>query len=202
MNKRHTPIFDRQGTTIGSDDLLTVPNLFTFLRLLAIPVFLWLLFVQQQRFASALLLGALGATDWVDGYLARKLQQQSRFGRVFDPSVDRLMFVVAVWAMIIVEAAPLWLLVAILVREVLVGFAAGILLLKGMETLKVSWWGKTAAFGLMFALPLLLGASANPDGKIIYLVLGWFMAIPSLMFSYWSGFGYVPLLAQLRSSSR
>lgn len=75
--------------------LATWPNLVTLVRLLCLPVFLWLLFSREQREAAAWLLGALGATDWVDGWLARRLDQRSEFGAVFDPAVDRLLFIVA-----------------------------------------------------------------------------------------------------------
>ena len=72
------------------DDLWTIPNAFTLVRLLCLPLFLYLLFGLEERAAAALLLGALGATDWVDGYLARRLGQVSEFGKIFDPTVDRL----------------------------------------------------------------------------------------------------------------
>ena len=103
------------------DTLWTIPNLFTLLRLLCLPLFVWLLFGLPSRQAAAWLLGVLGATDWVDGYLARRLGQTSEFGKKFDPTVDRLMFVVAIVAIIINDAMPLWFGIAVLAREVLVG---------------------------------------------------------------------------------
>ncbi len=83
------------------DTLWTIPNLFTLLRLLCLPLFVWLLFGPENRQAAAWLLGALGATDWVDGYLARRLGQTSEFGKKFDPTVDRLLFLVAIVAIMI-----------------------------------------------------------------------------------------------------
>ena len=80
--------------------MLTVPNLFTLLRLLCLPLFLWLLLGCGNRAGAAILLGALAATDWVDGYLARRLGQVSEFGKKFDPTVDRLVFIVALLAII------------------------------------------------------------------------------------------------------
>ena len=99
----------------------TWPNLVTLLRLLCLPVFLWLLFTRNDRAAAAYLLGVLGATDWVDGWLARRLQQRSEFGAVFDPAVDRLLFIVGVAAIIIDGAVPGWLGWGVVAREVLVG---------------------------------------------------------------------------------
>ena len=99
----------------------TVPNLFTLLRLLCLPLFVWLLFGLPSRQAAAWLLGGLGATDWVDGYLARRLGQTSEFGKKFDPTVDRLLFFVAIVAIMINGAMPIWFGVAVLFREVVVG---------------------------------------------------------------------------------
>jgi len=191
---RRTPIFDRDGTVEGSDAILTVPNLFTLARLFCIPVFLWLVHSQDRPYAAAVLLAVLGATDWVDGYLARLLRQQSKFGRVFDPTVDRLLFLVALISMLVIGAAPAWFLIAVFLREALVAVAALYLGARGVRTVKVSWWGKTATFGLLFALPLFLAAAAEPAGEEIYRALAWIMGIPSLALSWVSAVGYLPLL--------
>lgn len=192
--RTRTPIFDRDGTIEGSDAILTVPNLFTFCRLLCVPVLVWLIHSAERRYGAAVLLAVLGATDWVDGYLARLLDQRSRFGRVFDPAVDRLMFLVALVSMLIVDAAPAWFLVAVFAREALVTIAALWLGARGVRTVKVSWWGKMATFGLLFALPLFLAASAQPAGESIYRALAWAIGVPSLALSWFSAAGYVPLL--------
>ena len=96
-------------------------TLFTLVRLLCLPIFLYLLFGRDNQAAAAWMLGALGATDWVDGYLARRLDQVSEFGKVFDPTVDRLLFIVAITAIIIDGSMPIWFAVAVLAREILVG---------------------------------------------------------------------------------
>jgi len=192
--RARTPIFDRDGTIEGSDAVLTVPNLFTFCRLLCVPILVWMIHTTERRYGAAVLLAVLGATDWVDGYLARLLDQRSRFGRVFDPAVDRLMFLVALVSMLIVDAAPAWFLLAVFAREALVTVAALWLGARGLRTVKVSWWGKTATFGLLFALPLFLAASAMPAGESIYRGLAWAIGIPSLALSWISAAGYVPLL--------
>lgn len=189
-----TPIFDRDGTIEGSDAIWTVPNLFTFCRLLCVPLFLWLVHGAEERYAAAVLLAVLGATDWVDGYLARLLDQRSKFGRVFDPTVDRLLFLVALISMLIVDAAPAWFLIAVFLREALVALAALYLGARGLRTVQVSWWGKTATFGLLFALPLFLAASAEPAGEDVYRVLAWAFGLPSLVLSWVSAYGYLPLL--------
>ena len=127
--------------------LLTVPNAFTLARLLCLPLFLYLLFARDNRISAAFLLGGLGATDWVDGYLARRLGQVSEFGKVFDPTVDRLLFIVATVAIIIDGGAPTWVLVLIVVREIAVGLMMAVAtVLFHMPRFDVSWWGKAATF--------------------------------------------------------
>lgn len=194
MANSRTPIFDRDGTVEGSDAILTVPNLFTLARLLCVPILLWLIHSVERPYAAAVLLAVLGATDWVDGYLARLLNQQSKFGRIFDPTVDRLMFLVALVSMLIIDAAPVWFLLAVFVREALVAIAALYLGARGVRTVKVSWWGKTATFGLLFALPLFLAAAAEPAGEGVYRALAWIIGVPSLALSWASAVGYLPLL--------
>lgn len=192
--RRHTPIFDRDGSVEGSDAIWTVPNVFTFLRLLCVPILIWLILGDDSRYAAAVMLAVLGATDWVDGYLARLLSQQSKFGRIFDPTVDRLLFTAALVAMLIEDVAPAWFLIAVFAREVAVSLAALYLALRGVRTVNVSWWGKTATFGLLFALPLFLAASAEPAGEGIYRALAWIIGVPSLVLSWLSAVGYLPLL--------
>ncbi|MFM7827331.1 MAG: CDP-alcohol phosphatidyltransferase family protein, partial [Acidimicrobiaceae bacterium] len=103
---------------MSSNRVMTVPNLITLIRLFCLPLFLWLLFAVEDKGGAAWLLGGLGATDWVDGWVARRFNQQSSFGAVFDPTVDRGMFIVAVFAIVIDQSMPLWFAIAVLVREI------------------------------------------------------------------------------------
>ncbi len=146
------------------DGIWSIPNAFTLVRLLLLPVFLWVLFGLEDRAAAAWMLGALGATDWVDGYLARRLGQVSEFGKVFDPTVDRLLFLVATTAIIIDGSIPLWFALAVLAREVLVGLMMAIAtVVYKMPRIDVTYWGKLATFLLMFAVPgFLMGNSDMP----------------------------------------
>ena len=88
------------------DRILTVPNLISFVRLLCIPWFLWLLFAQDNRHAAAWLLAVLGCTDWIDGYIARRWNQVSTVGKVLDPTADRLMLGVGVIAILVDGSVP------------------------------------------------------------------------------------------------
>jgi cardiolipin synthase len=175
------------------DSLYTIPNLFTLLRLLCLPIFLYLLFGRDNPAGAAWLLGGLGATDWVDGYLARRLGQVSEFGKKFDPTVDRLLFIVALVAIIIDGAAPVWFCVAVLVRELLVGGTIAIAtVFFGMARFDVTFWGKLATFLLMFAIPgFMLGYSDFP-GHDGFLVASWLVGIPGLVISWVTAVGYVP----------
>jgi cardiolipin synthase len=185
-----------------SDRLLTVPNLITLVRLFCLPVFLWLLFSVEDRAGAAWLLGGLGATDWVDGWVARKFNQQSNFGAIFDPSVDRGLFIVAVLAIVIDNSMPMWLAVAILFREIAVALAMAIATAFGMQRFAVSIWGKRYTFLMMFAVPLMLLAADDGRGAQLVLVGAWVFAIPGLIMSYTTAFGYIPKIRQNLHSGR
>jgi cardiolipin synthase len=173
--------------------ILTIPNLFTLLRLACLPLFLYLLLGRDNRAAAAWLLGGLGATDWVDGYLARRLGQVSEFGKVFDPTVDRVLFIVALIGIIIDGGAPTWFCWAVLAREILVGAMMAVAtFVYHMPRIDVSWWGKLATFLLMFAIPgFLLGASDFP-GHAGFQAAAWVLGIPGLVLSWVTAVAYVP----------
>lgn len=181
--------------------VLTVPNLVSFVRLLCVPVFVWLLFSQNDRASAAILLAVLGSTDWVDGWFARRFDQVSEFGKILDPAADRLMLLTAVIATWIDGSIPWWFALLTLVREGLVTVAALSLGALGVNRFDVTWWGKTGTFFLMFAYPLLLGGASGVDGAALLTTLGWIVGIPGLIISWYAGFGYVPIaLRALRES--
>lgn len=172
--------------------ILTVPNAFTLMRLLLLPVFLWMLLVDDNRAGAALLLGVLGMTDWVDGWLARVLHQRSDFGAVFDPVVDRMLFIVGAVGVWIDGGVAHWFLAALLFREVVVGAAMSIATLFGMERFAVSTLGKRYTFLLMTSVPfLLLGASDHPTAQL-GTVIGWVLGLPGLALSYVTAIAYIP----------
>jgi cardiolipin synthase len=177
------------------DRLLTVPNLFTLIRLLCLPLFVWILFGLPSRQAAAWLLGGLGATDWVDGYLARRLRQTSEFGKKFDPTVDRLLLMVGIVSIIANDAIPLWFALAVLLREVLVGVSIAVATLAfGMQRFDVTWLGKTATFLLMFAVPGFLMGHSSVPGADGFAVAAWMFGIPGLVLSYYTAIKYVPII--------
>lgn len=185
------------------EDLWTVPNVITLVRLLCLPVFLYLLFGRENRAAAAFLLGGLGATDWVDGYVARRFGQVSEFGKVFDPTVDRLLFIVGITAILIDGSMPVWFGVAVLAREVLVGVMMVVAtFVFHMPRIDVTWWGKTATFLLMFAVPGFLLGNSDFPGADGFLVASWILGIPGLVISYWTGLAYIPQVRRSIAAGR
>ena len=178
----------------GEDRILTVPNWLTTVRLLCIPLFVWLLTRPDRSgwVAAALLLGGLGITDGVDGYVARHFDQVSTVGKVLDPLADRLLLGVAVVSIIAVGALPAWVAVTALSREALV--AAGFLVVAalGGRRMDVQWAGKAGTFGLMLALPLFVLGHAHDRWHGIALFLAWGCVIPALAFGWYAAITYVP----------
>ncbi len=174
---------------------LTVPNAFTLARLCCLPLFLYLLFGRNNPAGAAWLLGGLGATDWVDGWLARRFNQVSEFGKVFDPTVDRVLFIVALTAIIIDNAAPRWFCILVLAREVVVGVTMAVAtLVFHMKRFDVTWLGKLATFLLMFAIPgFMLGWSDFPLHQL-FLIGAWLLGLPGLAISYYTAIAYIPMI--------
>jgi len=183
---------------------LTIPNAFTLVRLCCIPLFLYLLFGRDDQIAAAWLLGGLGATDWVDGWLARRLNQTSEFGKMFDPTVDRILFIVAIGGIIVAGVAPLWIAWAIVIREVLLGGTVAIAtLFFGMKRFDVTWLGKLATFLLMFAMPGFMLGSSTIFGHTLFQIASYMLAIPGLVLSYYTAFTYIPTIrASLREGRK
>ncbi|MEY3575106.1 MAG: CDP-diacylglycerol--glycerol-3-phosphate 3-phosphatidyltransferase [Actinomycetota bacterium] len=173
-------------------NVATWPNLVTLLRLLCLPLFLWLLFTRDDRAAAAYLLGVLGATDWIDGWLARRLQQRSEFGAVFDPAVDRLLFIVGVGAIIVDGSVPGWLGWGVVAREVFVGVMMLVGTALGMQRFPVSQWGKNYTFALMFAFPLLLLGASDAGWALGARNAGWAIAMPGAVLCYTTAIAYLP----------
>lgn len=171
----------------------TLPNLITVVRLGCIPWFLWLLVSQEDRTAAALLLGALGATDWVDGWIARRYDQVSEVGKVLDPTADRLLLVVALVAIVADGSIPTWFAVVVLVREVLIGLTALVLLLVGVRRIDVTWWGKTGTFALLWAVPCFLAGNSTITAAWAFEAAAWTFGIPGLVISWVAAWGYVPV---------
>src|SRR4051812_335191 len=126
----------------SEDRVLTVPNVLSLVRLACVPLFLWLLFAQDNRAAAAYLLGGLGATDWVDGYVARRYDQVSTVGKVLDPAAARILLAVGIVAILIEGSVPVWIAWLTIVREVGISIVVLALAARGARRIDVQWVGK------------------------------------------------------------
>ena len=172
------------------DRVLTIPNALSAARLAGVPVFLWLVLgprtATADYWAVALLIVA-GATDWLDGKIARALNQGSRLGQVLDPAADRLYIAATIVALAVRGIIPWWLVGLLAARELAVGIALAVLRRRGWRPLQVSLVGKAATLCLLYAFPLLfIGAHAGPVATFARIV-GWAFAVWGTALYWWSG---------------
>src|ERR671917_940435 len=182
--------------------VLTLPNVITLVRLACLPVFLWLLFARDNRAAAAWLLAGLGATDWVDGYLARHMHQVSELGKILDPVADRLLFLVGAGGILVDGSVPLWFAVVVLVRETLVGGTTIVLGMLGARRIDVTWFGKAGTFMLMVAFPFFLASHSTLGWADTAGVLAWVFGLPGLALSLYAAVLYVPLARRALAEGR
>jgi cardiolipin synthase (CMP-forming) len=182
------------------DRILTIPNAISALRLAGVPVFLWLVLGPQTAtadgWAVALLIVA-GLSDWLDGKIARALNQSSRLGQVLDPAADRLYIAATVVALGVRAIIPWWLVGVLALRELTVGVALFVLRRRaGFSTLQVSFVGKAATLCLLYAFPLLFLGDHPGWGGTLARVLGWAFATWGTALYWWAAMLY---LVQVRS---
>lgn len=184
--------------------VLTIPNLISFGRLLCVPLFLWLLWGPEHRVVAAALLAVLGASDWVDGYIARRFDQGSELGKILDPTADRALLIAAAVALLAEDLASavdvvLWVVIA---REVLIAVATVSIALAGARRIDVVWAGKAGTLALMFALPLFLLADAIDSGRWLVAVAAWGFAIGGIVLGWYAAAKYVPAARDALSEGR
>jgi cardiolipin synthase len=172
--------------------LVTVPNIISVARLLCAPVFVWLL-ADGQEIAAVVLLAALGASDWIDGWIARHFHQGSDVGKVLDPTADRVLLLVAAVALLVDGAVPVVVGVLVLFREAFVSLAVLALALAGARRIDVQWAGKAGTLSVMFAFPLYLLADNIDQGHDLVLGAAWFFAIVGLALGYYAAITYLPM---------
>lgn len=193
---------EEQGTDGRTDRILTIPNVITVIRLALMPVFLWLLFAQDDRANAAWLLAALGTTDFLDGYIARRFDQVSEIGKVLDPVADRLLFFIGVGGILVDGSVPTWFAVAVLVREALVAGATLALAALGARRIDVTWFGKAGTFGLMIAFPLFLASESTLGWADQAETFAWIAGIPGLALSWYAAALYVPMARRALAEGR
>ncbi|GAA3656236.1 cardiolipin synthase [Lentzea atacamensis] len=144
-----------------ADRLLTIPNLLSVLRLAGVPLFLYLLLGPRADGWALLVLVFAGLSDWLDGKLARWLDQASKLGALLDPAADRLYVFCTLLAFVVRDIVPLWIALVLVGREVVVGICLLILRGRGWAPFEVTYLGKAATFNLLYAFPLLLLAQGD-----------------------------------------
>jgi cardiolipin synthase len=182
------------------DRVLTIPNGISAARLAGVPVFLWLVLGPRTAVADDWAVGLLivaGLSDWLDGKIARALNQASRLGQLLDPAADRLYIVSTIVALAIRGIIPWWLVAVLAIRELTVGAALAVLRRRaGFGTLQVSLAGKGATLCLLYAFPLLFLGDHPGWGGTLARVIGWAFATWGTVLYWWAAMLY---LAQVRS---
>jgi cardiolipin synthase (CMP-forming) len=160
--------------------VLTIPNAISVARLAGVPVFLWLVLGVRTPAGDWWAVGLLiasGASDWLDGKIARALNQQTRLGQVLDPAADRAYIVATVIALAIRAIIPWWLVILLAVRELMLGVVLLVLRRHGYGALQVSFLGKAATLALLYAFPLLFLGAHTASYSEAARIAGWAFAI-------------------------
>jgi cardiolipin synthase (CMP-forming) len=168
----------------------TLPNLVSGLRLLGVPLFLWLVLGPEADVLALLVLMASGITDWLDGFLARRLDQASKLGEILDPVADRLYILAVVIGLAVRDIIPWWVALILPARDLFLWCLVPFLRTRGYSALPVHFLGKAATFNLLYAFPLLL--LGDGDGVVASLadVFGWAFAIWGIGLYWWAGVLY------------
>jgi cardiolipin synthase (CMP-forming) len=182
-------------------EVLNIPNVLSFLRIALVPVFLWLLL--EEMFVSAItVLAIAGLTDFLDGYLARKLNQTTKLGKMLDPVADRLYIFATLLALSATGYVPWWLAGLVILRDLLMLISLPVLASVGHRSLPVHYLGKASTFALLYAFPLLLMGKIFTEAALIITPLAWAFALWGVALYWWSGFVYLWQLVLLIREQR
>ncbi len=174
-----------------SNQVLTIPNMLSILRLLGVPLY-FLLVSKEEFLAAVFVLFLAGATDYLDGKIARRFNQTSKLGELLDPAADRLYVAAIVYSLWDLEVIPLILLVVIFVRDAVLGVLLLFMKRQDIEPFKVTYLGKAATFNLLYAFPFLLLTLIDQAlvSSIAY-VLGWAFSAWGIALYLWTGILYL-----------
>ena len=189
-------------TLAVSSKIFTLANVVSVVRLMAIPVFL-VLVVQDRLITAFVLLVAAVLTDFVDGMIARSMNQITKLGQFLDPFADRLFIAATVIALAIQDVVPWWFVVAVMLRDALLGIGGLVMTRYVHGTLPVKWWGKVSTFGMLFVLPLFLLGTVVPTIGAVTNPIAWVLAIVSVSLYWIVGFSYLfDAIALAKSATR
>ena len=184
-----------------TDRILTLPNGLSIARLFGVPVFLWLVLVPEWDGWALVVLMISGITDWLDGKLARILDQASKLGAILDPVADRCYILAVVIGLALRDIIPWWLAIALPMRDIFLFSLVPFLRTRGYSALPVHFLGKAATASLLYAFPLLL--LGDGEGTLARLadVFGWAFAAWGTGLYWWAGFLYAYQVARLLRAS-
>ncbi len=175
---------------VVTDRIFTLPNILSIARLFGVPLFLWLVLVPEEDGWALVVLMVSGVTDWLDGTLARTLNQASKLGQILDPVADRLYILAVVIGLALRDIIPWQLAVALPMRDVFLFSLVPFLRTRGYSALPVHFLGKAATANLLYAFPLLLLGDGDGTFQTVATVLGWAFAIWGTGLYWWAGFLY------------
>jgi len=181
--------------TAGTDRIWTVPNLLSFVRLLGVPLLLWLILGPEEDGWAFVVLALSAVSDWADGKLARLLDQFSRLGAILDPLADRLYILATLFAFVVRGILPWWVAVLIVGRDLVLAVCLPVMRRHGYGPFEVHYLGKAATFCLLYALPLLLLAQGDSTLALIARPLALGFTGWGVLLYLWAGALY---LGQLR----
>lgn len=174
------------------DRVLTVPNVLSVLRLVLVPVFLYLLLVADARGWAVGLLMFSGFSDWADGKIARLVDNQSsRLGELLDPAVDRIYMITVPVAMALAGCVPWWFVLVLIGRDAVLAATLPVVRSRGLTALPVTYLGKAATFALMSGFPLVLLGQWDAQWSRVILACGWAFLIWGMALYLWSGLLYL-----------
>ncbi|MFC0451397.1 CDP-alcohol phosphatidyltransferase family protein [Rhodococcus jostii] len=176
--------------TARSDRIMTVPNLLSVVRLLGVPLFVYLLLVTHSDGWALAILMISGFTDWLDGKLARILDQSSKLGALLDPFVDRLYVVTTLVTFVVRGFIPWWVAAILIGRDAVLALTLLIYRRRGLPPPDVMYLGKGATFLLMFALPMILAAHGDWSIATVAQPLGVALLIWGTVLYVWTGLLY------------
>nr|WP_254451005.1 CDP-alcohol phosphatidyltransferase family protein [Aeromicrobium stalagmiti] len=180
----------REEAVTVNDRILTIPNLLSFVRLLLVPVFLWLVLGPERDGLALLVLMISGITDYLDGKLARKFNQASKIGAILDPVADRFYILAVVIGLSFRDIIPWWLAVILPLRDVFLFSLVPFLRTRGYSSLPVHFLGKAATASLLYAFPLLLLGDSTGTVADLANVFGWAFTVWGVALYWWGGILY------------
>ena len=183
MNKQGEAVF-------ATNEILTIPNVLSFVRLAGVPLFLWLVLGPEADGWAIGVLMLSGVTDYLDGYLARKLDQTSKLGEILDPVADRLYILATVFGLAWRDIIPWWLALMLPARDLFLWGLVPFLRTRGYSALPVHFLGKAATANLLYAFPLLLLGDGDNVLSTLAEVFGWAFALWGTGLYWWAGLLY------------